>query len=179
MSHPTKTRQLGHAIRIAQLEGLHTPLPEKELGALMVKRCRNLWWTLYIMDRQFSTSLGLPMSIQDSGITTHLSVPGENSQEDTAVVLQVKLSQLLSHILSSIYQTDQTQLGPFLEMTGSILRTLAGHAQDIEKVIAQKFKNSVDTMPKGIWHISLLYHQVRSRRPPVCSFRIRSMKANG
>ncbi|KAH6663136.1 hypothetical protein EV126DRAFT_464765 [Verticillium dahliae] len=49
---------------------------------------------------QFSTSLGLPMSIQDSGITTHLSVPGENSQEDTAVVLQVKLSQLLSHILS-------------------------------------------------------------------------------
>lgn len=100
MSHPTKTWQLGHAIRIAQLEGLHTPLPEKELGALMVKRCRNLWWTLYIMDRQFSTSLGLPMSIQDSGITTHLSVPGENSQEDTAVVLQVKLSQLLSHILS-------------------------------------------------------------------------------
>ncbi|KAM0508977.1 hypothetical protein ACHAPB_001861 [Verticillium nonalfalfae] len=150
---------LGHAIRIAQLEGLHTPLPEKELGAQMVKRCRNLWWTLYIMDRQFSTSLGLPMSIQDGGITTHLSVPGENSQEDTAVVLQVKLSQLLSHILSSIYQTDQTQLGPFLEMTGSILRTLAGHAQDIEEVIAQKFKNSVDTMPKGIWHISLLYHQ--------------------
>ncbi|CRK22485.1 hypothetical protein BN1708_013425, partial [Verticillium longisporum] len=150
---------LGHAIRIAQLEGLHTPLPEKELGVQMVKRCRNLWWTLYIMDRQFSTSLGLPMSIQDSGITTHLSVPGENSQEDTAVVLQVKLSQLLSHILSSIYQTDQTQLGPFLEITGSILRTLAGHAQDIEEVIAQKFKNSVDTMPKGIWHISLLYHQ--------------------
>ncbi|KAM0327639.1 hypothetical protein ACHAQA_005932 [Verticillium albo-atrum] len=150
---------LGHSIRIAQLEGLHTPLPEQELGARTVKRCRNLWWTLYIMDRQFSTSLGLPMSMQDGGITTHLSLPGENSQEDTALVLQVKLSQLLSHILSSIYQTDQTQLGPFLEITGTILRTLAGHAQDIEKVIDHKFKNSVDTMPKGIRHISLLYHQ--------------------
>ncbi|KAM0283258.1 hypothetical protein ACHAQH_002552 [Verticillium albo-atrum] len=91
---------LGHAIRIAQLEGLHTPLPERELGTQTVKRCRNLWWTLYIMDRQFSTSLGLPMSMQDSGITTPLSLPGETSQEDTALVLQVKLSQLLSHILS-------------------------------------------------------------------------------
>ncbi|GLA71007.1 hypothetical protein AtubIFM55763_001287 [Aspergillus tubingensis] len=44
-------RESGHlfasqAIRIAQLEGLHTELPEQELGAAAVDRCRNLWWTL-------------------------------------------------------------------------------------------------------------------------------------
>jgi hypothetical protein len=37
---------------------------------------------------------------------------------------------------------------------------LAGHAREIESIIHIKFQNSVDTMPKGTRHITLLYHQV-------------------
>lgn len=37
---------------------------------------------------------------------------------------------------------------------------MAGHAQDIEKIIRLKFQNSLDTMPKGTRHITLSYHQV-------------------
>lgn len=60
----------------------------------------------------------------------------------------------------AVYETGQIGLGDFLEKTRNILHTLAGHAQEIEHIIHTKFKNSVDTMPKGTRHITLLYHQV-------------------
>jgi hypothetical protein len=93
--------QLGQAIRIAQLEGMHTHLPEHEVGAKMATYARDLWWTLYIMDRHFSSSVGLPMSVQDSDITTPVNSPGIGSAVDTARSLQVNLSHLMSVILTS------------------------------------------------------------------------------
>ncbi|PYH86155.1 hypothetical protein BO82DRAFT_388845 [Aspergillus uvarum CBS 121591] len=157
---------LGQAIRIAQLEGLHTQLPEEEIGLQTVERCRNLWWTLYIMDRHFSCSLGIPMLTRDSDITTVLDSPSACSQRDATLCLQVRLSHLLSFILTTIYKTQKTQLGTFLDKTKSILQTLAGHAREIEKIIYRKFQNSIDTMPRGTRHITLLYHQVRASPPP-------------
>lgn len=62
---------------------------------------------------------------------------------------------------SAIYKTERTQLGTFLEQTRSILHTMAGYAQEIEKIIQLKFPNSLDTMPRGTRHITLSYHQVR------------------
>ncbi|QPC74626.1 hypothetical protein HYE68_005378 [Fusarium pseudograminearum] len=150
---------LGQAIRIAQLEGLHTQLPDSELGSETVTRCRDLWWTLYIMDRHFSSSLGLPMSVQDSDISTPVNPPNVGSQDDSARSLQVNLSHLLSVILTTLYKPEKTPLGQFLEQTKAILHTLAHHAQEIEKIISMKFRNSVDTMPRGTKYITLLYHQ--------------------
>ncbi|KAM0230419.1 hypothetical protein ACHAPO_009183 [Fusarium lateritium] len=150
---------LGQAIRIALLEGLHTQLPDNELGNETVTRCRDLWWTLYIMDRHFSSSLGLPMSVQDSDISTPVNPPNVGSQDDSARSLQVNLSHLLSVILTTLYKPEKTPLGQFLEQTKAILHTLAHHAQEIEKIISMKFRNSVDTMPRGTKYITLLYHQ--------------------
>ncbi|KAG8355245.1 hypothetical protein FVEN_g6868 [Fusarium venenatum] len=150
---------LGQAIRIALLEGLHTQLPDSELGNETVTRCRDLWWTLYIMDRHFSSSLGLPMSVQDSDISTPVNPPNVGSQDDSARSLQVNLSHLLSVILTTLYKPEKTPLGQFLEQTKAILHTLAHHAQEIEKIISMKFRNSVDTMPRGTKYITLLYHQ--------------------
>ncbi|EWZ52365.1 hypothetical protein FOZG_02137 [Fusarium oxysporum Fo47] len=150
---------LGQAIRIAQLEGLHTQLPDNELGSETVTSCRDLWWTLYIMDRHFSSSLGLPMSVQDNDISTPVNPPNVGSQDDSARSLQVNLSHLLSVILTTLYKPEKTPLDQFLEQTKSILHTLAHHAQEIERIISLKFRNSVDTMPRGTKYITLLYHQ--------------------
>ncbi|BCS23122.1 uncharacterized protein APUU_31347S [Aspergillus puulaauensis] len=150
---------IGHAIRIAQMDGMHTQLPEDELGPQTVARSRNLWWTLYVLDRQISSSVGASMTPQDSDITTLLDPPNAGSQSDATLSLAVRLSHLLSYILSSIYKGDETQLGTFLETTRSILHVLAGHAREIERIIHLKFQNSVDTMPKGTRYITLLYHQ--------------------
>ncbi|KAL4930320.1 uncharacterized protein BDV17DRAFT_297781 [Aspergillus undulatus] len=150
---------VGHAIRIAQMDGMHTQLPEDELGPAVVARCRNLWWTLYVLDRHISSSVGASMTPQDSDITTLLDPPTAGSQRDATLGLSVRLSHLLSYTLSSIYKGTKTQLGTFLETTRSILHVLAGHAREIETIIHMRFQNSVDTMPKGTRHITLLYHQ--------------------
>ncbi|KAF4902225.1 Thiamine repressible genes regulatory protein thi1 [Colletotrichum viniferum] len=162
---------VAQAIRIAQLEGLHTQLPEEALGSDTVARCRKLWWTLYIMDRHFSCSLGVPMNTQDIDITTLLDPPSIASPQDTTLGLRVKLSHLLSSIINTVYKSEKTPLGKFLEETKSILHTLAGHAQEIEKITRVKFQNSVDTMPKGTRDITLLYHQcvVIATRPLLLS----------
>ena len=92
--------QLGQAIRIAQFEGLHTQLSETELGSDVVARCRNLWWTLYIIDRHFSYSVGLPMTTNDSEISTLIDSPSTCSIRDVVLTLQAKLAQSLSFILT-------------------------------------------------------------------------------
>lgn len=93
--------QVSQAIRIAQMEGLHTQLPEEQLGAETVRRCRNLWWTLYIMDRHFSSSLGIPITTQDSDITALPEIPRVGLQQDPTLALQVQLWHLLSKIVAS------------------------------------------------------------------------------
>lgn len=95
--------QLGQAIRIAQFEGLHTQLPEEQLGLEVVTRCRNLWWTLYIMDRHFSYSVGLPMTTTDSDISASINPPDTCLTEDVAFTLQAKLSRLMSFILTCTF----------------------------------------------------------------------------
>lgn len=76
-------------------------LPEHELGVETVARCRRIWWTLYIMDRHFSSALGVPTTTQDGEITTVLDALGTDSQQDSILLLQVQLWRLLSSISAS------------------------------------------------------------------------------
>ncbi|OOQ91732.1 Zn(II)2Cys6 transcription factor [Penicillium brasilianum] len=149
---------VSHAIRIAQLEGMHTQLPEEVLGAMTVARCRNLWWSLYIMDRHFSPSLGLPMTTKDSEITTLISSPS-SSPRDLAFSLQVRITRMHSFIIGTIYKTEKTPLGTFLEITRSILETMARYAEEIEKMIHVSFQGSIDNVSEETRHTILLYHQ--------------------
>lgn len=81
---------------------MHTQLPENVLGTATVERCRNLWWSLYIIDRHFSPSLGLPMTFQDSDITTLINTPNSSPQNLT-FSLQVKITRMLSFIIGSMF----------------------------------------------------------------------------
>lgn len=151
--------QIDQAIRLAQLEGLHTQLPEDELGHATVTRCRNIWWTLYIIDRQISAALGIPMTVQDFDISTLVNMPGETAQ-NTTLSLQVRLSQMMSSVLSRIFKTEKTQLGRFLDLTREILQTMACLAGEIEDAFPTGLHASMDTMSHEMRHVILLYHQV-------------------
>ncbi|KAL4942658.1 hypothetical protein BDV06DRAFT_235261 [Aspergillus oleicola] len=150
---------IGQAIRIAQLEGLHTQLPEEVLGAATVARCRNLWWSLYILDRHLSPSLGLPLTTRDSDITTLINPPDAGQQQDQTFSLQVRITRMLSFIISTIYETEKTQLGTFLEITRSILETMAKYAEEIEKMLNPSSHERGDSALEESRHTILLYHQ--------------------
>lgn len=92
---------------------MHTNLPEHEVGTKLATYARDLWWTLYIMDRHFSSSVGLPMTVQDSDITTLVNPPGTGTAVDSARSLQVNLSHLMSVILTSKFRHTRAR-PPFL-----------------------------------------------------------------
>ncbi|PYI07533.1 hypothetical protein BO78DRAFT_443093, partial [Aspergillus sclerotiicarbonarius CBS 121057] len=148
---------IGQAVRIAQLEGLHTQLPDAEIGTITVARCQNLWWTLYTLDRQVSFAVGLPTITQDCEISTLVRAPRDRSQV-MVFNLQVRLSQMLSSILATIYKTEKTQLGAFLESTRDVLQTMARLAEEIEEMIPGKFQR-MDSVSQETRHVVLLYHQ--------------------
>lgn len=52
-------------MRLAMAHGMHTDMPVGDLGLHAVERCRKIWWTAYILDRQMSSIQGLPQSIDD------------------------------------------------------------------------------------------------------------------
>ena len=90
------------------MEGLHTRLPESEIGHDVVMRCRSLWGSLWIMDRHISTSNGLVVSTLDCGASPLTAYGSAHTDEDLILSLQAKLSNLMWEILNSKMETTPT-----------------------------------------------------------------------
>lgn len=90
--------QVGQAVRIGIMEGLHLDFPIDGEKPDVLKRRSELWWTVYILDQRISASLGGPMSIPDHLITATLN---HATQRDTILSLHVRVSRLICKVLQS------------------------------------------------------------------------------
>jgi hypothetical protein len=86
---------------MALVEGLHRALPVEQLGQKRVERCTKIWWTVYILDRKFSSLIGSPTSVNDEDVTTALWDPKSSSEETAALSLHVKITQVITRVLNS------------------------------------------------------------------------------
>lgn len=102
--------QIGQALRIALTYGLHRERPAESSQGPFAARCRDVWWTIYILDRNFSSSMGVPTSIQDQDITASLPSLGSSSRREAAMRYQVKLSRILAQVVDSERLLDQSML---------------------------------------------------------------------
>jgi proline utilization trans-activator len=92
---------IGQAMRISLAQGMHTDMPVADLGEPVVQRCRKIWWTVYILDRQMTSLMGLPQNIRDDDITCRLpNFPG-STQRTAALDMQIKLSRIYADISRS------------------------------------------------------------------------------
>jgi len=80
---------------------MHTSMQDQGLDDYFVQRCRNVWWTVYILDRQMSSLLGVPLAVRDEDITASLPTFSGSLQKSLALELNVKLSRVISQILNS------------------------------------------------------------------------------
>ncbi|KAK1148168.1 hypothetical protein N8T08_010812 [Aspergillus melleus] len=115
---------IGQAMRVALVEGFHRALPVEQLGQKLVERCSNIWWTVYILDRKFSSLQGSPNSVNDEDITTALYDARLGSDKEAALSLHVKISQCIivttrPLVLSLLWE----RLSCFEE--GDVFRTLS------------------------------------------------------
>lgn len=70
-----------------------------------VERCRTVWWTIYVLERQITSLLGVPPGIAEESISTPFpALPGQ-PQKLIAMRIQVQLSQILAKI-------DQSTVAP-------------------------------------------------------------------
>lgn len=88
-------------MRMAMSHGMHTCMPIKELGLHIVERCRKIWWTVYMLDRQMTCVQGLPQSVDDRFVQTSLpSSPGLHGK--TAMLdMHIKLCRRVAEINNS------------------------------------------------------------------------------
>jgi hypothetical protein len=103
-SHPypfAHFNQIGQAMRISMIQGMHTDMPVENLGQPLVQRCRKIWWTVYILDRQMTSLMGLPQSIQDDDISCRLPDLVGSAQRAAALNMQIKLARIHAEIARS------------------------------------------------------------------------------
>jgi proline utilization trans-activator len=85
------TSQIGQAMRIGQANGLHTDM-----------RCRKIWWTVCLLDRQMTSLMGIPQSIRTYEITCQLPDFVESAHRRAALQMQISLSHVYADIARCI-----------------------------------------------------------------------------
>jgi hypothetical protein len=88
---------------MAMAEGLHTQMPIEYLGESFVQRCRKIWWTVYIMDREMTSLMGLPQSLNDDHVNALLPTFPGAGQKTAGIGMQIKMSRIIAEINSSEY----------------------------------------------------------------------------
>ncbi|GAB1194887.1 hypothetical protein APSETT444_004138 [Aspergillus pseudonomiae] len=145
---------IGHAIRMALVEGHHRAPPVEQLGQKLVDRCQNIWWTVYILDRKFSSLIGSPNAVKDDEITTPLSDPKLCGQKEAALSLHVRITQVITRVL------DNGKLGGiFLRKVRSVLQEITDLSRELEDVFAHRFSDSVESLSGVTTRLTLSCHQ--------------------
>ncbi|GIC86025.1 putative C6 transcription factor [Aspergillus udagawae] len=162
---------IGHAMRMALVEGLHRALPVDQLGQKRVERCTKVWWTVYILDRKFSSLIGSPASVNDEDVTTVLWDPMTCSQETAALSLHVKITQVITRVLNTVYSANGKLGGAFLHGIRSILHEMTDLSRELEEVFAYRFSSSVDTLSGTATRLTLSCHSciIVTARPLILS----------
>lgn len=82
---------------------MHTEMRSPYLNKDYVERCRTVWWTIYVLERQIASLLGVPPGIAEESISTPFpELPGQ-TQKLIAMRIQVHLSQILAKIDQSMF----------------------------------------------------------------------------
>ncbi|KAF5024685.1 hypothetical protein F66182_3255 [Fusarium sp. NRRL 66182] len=66
------------ALRQGVEHGMHTEMQSNALEEAYVQRCRSTFWTIYILERQMVSQMGLPVCLSDEKISTPFpALPGQ------------------------------------------------------------------------------------------------------
>ncbi|KAF2193676.1 Zn(II)2Cys6 transcription factor [Zopfia rhizophila CBS 207.26] len=167
---------IGQAMRMALAHGMHTDMPISHLGEHLVQRCRKIWWTVYILDRQMTSLMGLPQSVRDDDVYCQLPSFSGSIQRTAALSMQIKLARIIAEINSTIYGMNGRLNKKFLISTKAALESIAGLADELRQSFPLLLDEPFGGVSRMSAHLHLLYHQciVLATRPLLfCCLKIR------
>lgn len=80
---------------------MHTNAKSQHLSDSVLERRHKAWWTVYLLDRQMTCLLGVPIGLSDEDIDTPLPLFGGSAKKTLALSLHVKLCKATAVILQS------------------------------------------------------------------------------
>ncbi|CCT66548.1 related to positive activator of transcription [Fusarium fujikuroi IMI 58289] len=149
---------LGMGLRIALSQGLHRDIAGDSADDAEVRRYRNAWWTLYILDRKFSSLMGAPSSVQDSDISVPILGDQTTPRRSSSLEIHIMLSRLKTKVLNTIYGIDGKFDVSFPKNTMSILRELAALGVKLNSAPDLKLDNQ-SPLSRVSATLNLCYHQ--------------------
>lgn len=84
---------------MALTQGLHREVDLEASVEESDTRYRSIWWTLYILDRRFSSLMGTPISINDADVTMGLPNSDISHHRCKTLAMHVRLSRIISNVL--------------------------------------------------------------------------------
>ncbi|KAJ4327715.1 hypothetical protein N0V84_001822 [Fusarium piperis] len=169
---PIEKIQIGQAISMALQTGIHTEMKSQYLDEKYVQRCRLVWSTLYILERNMASLLGVPLLVADDYISTPYPVCPRNRQRTATLEIQIKISKILSKIHSSVYGTEGQLDSRYLDATRSVLRSISEIADQLNNSFAIGTNENASGISRISAHLHLQYHQciVLTTRPLLYTF---------
>ncbi|KAF5011806.1 hypothetical protein FDECE_2096 [Fusarium decemcellulare] len=149
---------LGLGLRVSLSQGLHRDLTGGYHDAVEETRHRSAWWTLYILDRKFSSLMGAPSSINDGDISVPLPEGPLSMQKSKVIDMHVKLSRLIAKVINTVYAADDKLDSSFLRNTQTILRELAAIGDELAMSPELKPGNT-SPVSRVSATLNLCYHQ--------------------
>ncbi|CAN9160651.1 unnamed protein product [Alternaria alternata] len=150
---------IGQAMRISMIQGMHTDMPVENLGEPLVQRCRRIWWTVYILDRQMTSLMGLPQSIQDDDISCQPPDFVGSAQRAAALNMQIRLARIHAEIAKTVYGSKGRLRKKFVLSIKAVLDDLGSLAEELRQSFplhADERFGGISRMPA---HLHLSYYQ--------------------
>ena len=88
-------------MRIAVEQGMNTDMESQYFAEGTVERSRETWWTVYVLDRLMSSTLGVPLALADENITARLPSFSGSARKTQALSILVQISQATAEIQRS------------------------------------------------------------------------------
>ncbi|KAK1486262.1 hypothetical protein CTAM01_12313 [Colletotrichum tamarilloi] len=146
------------------------------LGEAYVERCRRLWWTVHILDREITSLFGMPPSIHDDYVLCQLPTYSGSVQRTAALRMRIRLSKVIGSINRKVYGLDGRLNNKFMLGTKEVLASVAEIADELQQSFALPLERDTSCISRTSAHLHLLHHQciVLATRPLLfCFLKIR------
>ncbi|KAI1051995.1 hypothetical protein LB506_003620 [Fusarium annulatum] len=160
------------ALRHGLEHGIHTEMQSDSLDAAYVQRSRHMFWTLYILERQLISLLGLPLSIADETISARFpDFPGQ-PQKLEALNIHIDFCRVLAKINQTVYGLEGKLDSRYLGATQSVLKSIATVTERLNKSFEIQASEGMAGISRISAHLHLMQHQciILTTRPLLYTF---------
>ncbi|KAK4866825.1 hypothetical protein LT330_007988 [Penicillium expansum] len=141
------------------VHGYHTDLSTRFTNEQELVRCQNIWWTVYILERQISVLMGTPLSISDNDINTPLPLFPDSPPKTATLLIHVKLSKAFSRIVNALYRDTGNMESTFVKSTQEVLQRVADVACELRENFPVPDQGALSGISRVSGYLNLLYHQ--------------------